>query len=99
MIVMGKEGSMEASITGKTIGIGMKQGTEVATLGQATVEAINQQAVITSQDNTAVKLKGGTMGTNKVLTLDEVMHQVADGKERDQGTITGPTKEAVGNIK
>ena len=99
-IVMGmKEGSMEASITGKTIGIGMKQGTEVATLGQATVEAINQQAVITSQDNTGVKVRGGTVGTKKVLTMDEVMHQVADGKERDQGMITGPTKAAVGNIK
>ena len=98
-IVMGKEGSMEASITGKTIGIGMKQDIEVATLGQATVEAINQQAAITSQDNIGVKVKGGTVGTKKVLTRDEVMHQVADGKERDQGTITGPTKAADGNIK
>ena len=93
--IVGKEGSMEASITGKTIGIGMKQDTEVATLGQATVEAINQQAAITSQDNTGVKVRGGTVG----MTMDEVMHQVADGKERDQGTITGPTKVAVGNIK
>ena len=98
-IVVGKEGSMEASITGKTIGIGMKQDIEVATLGQATVEAINQQAAITSQDNTGVKVRGGAVGTKKVLTMDEVMHQAADGKERDQGTITGPTKAADGNIK
>jgi len=98
-IVMGKEGSMEASITGKTIGIGMKQDIEVATLGQATVEAINQQAAITSQDNTGVKVRGGTVGTKKVLTMDEVMHQVVDGKESDQGTIIGATKEAAGNIK
>jgi len=97
--IVGKEGSMEASITGKTIGIGMKQDTEVATLGQATVEAINQQAVITGQVNTGVKVRGGTVGTKKVMTMDEMMHQVADGKERDQGTITGPTKVAVGNIK
>ena len=97
--VMGKEGSMEASITGKTIGIGMKQDIEVATLGQATVEAINQQAAITSQDNTGVKVRGGTVGTKKVLTMDEVMHQVVDGKESDQGTIIGATKEAAGNIK
>jgi len=98
-IVMGIEGSMEASITGKTIGIGMKQDIGVATLGQATAEAINQQAAITSQDNTGFKVRGGTVGTTKVLTMDEVMHQVVDGKERDQGTITAPTKAAVGNIK
>merc|ERR1719206_1089379 len=91
---MGKEGSMEASITGKTIGIGTKQDTEVATLGQATVEAFNQQAAITSQDITGVKVRGGTVGTKEVLTMYEVMHQVADGKERDQGTIIGATKAA-----